>query len=118
MNPESFLPVPPRDYLILFSLAGGERHGYGIVVEVAESSERRVRLDPANLYRSLRRMVTNGLVEDAGEDEGMDGAPDRRRVYRITELGLAVVRREAARLASLTESARARGLLSESEGAS
>jgi len=118
MNPESFLPVAPRDYLILFSLAGGDRHGYGIVVDVAESSERRVRLDPANLYRSMRRMVANGLVEDAGEDQGMDGSADRRRVYRITALGMAVVRREAARLASLTESARARGLLSESGGAS
>lgn len=116
MDPVSFLPLAPRDYLILFSLAREAQHGYGIVRDVEESSSRSVRLDPANLYRSIRRMVANGLVEDAEAPEDEDHAgSERRRYYRATELGRRVVRMEAARLAELADAARASGLIPEVE---
>lgn len=110
MTPESQIPMKPRDYLILFSLSAGERHGYGIVKDVEAQSGGQVRLDPANLYRAVRRLVRDGLVRetDAAEDTGAD---ERRRYFAITGLGREVLRLEAARLAALADAARARQLI-------
>ncbi len=110
-DPVAMIPLNPRDYLILFSLVEGERHGYGIVREVEAGSGGGVRLDPANLYRSLKRMTSDGLVEEAPHKAGEDGAAKRRKYYRITRLGRAVVELEARRLAELTAAARALELL-------
>lgn len=116
MDAKALIPLNPRDYLILFALAGGERHGYGIVKDVEHDSGGRVRIDPANLYRSIKRMMTTGLVEEAGERLSTESQDERRRYYRITRLGRDVVRLEAARLAELTAAARARRLLPEGDG--
>jgi DNA-binding PadR family transcriptional regulator len=62
---ESFLPLNPNDYLILFSLTDQERHGYGLVKHIGEVSGGTVTLDPANLHRTLKRMVKQGLIIDA-----------------------------------------------------
>ena len=108
---QDLIPLGARDFLILFALVEGERHGYGIVREVERESRGQVRIDPANLYRSVKRMLGAGLVEDAGSrSDGTPGA-QRRRYYRITALGRDVVTLEAARLAELAARARARGLL-------
>lgn len=111
MHPGDLIPLNPRDYLILFSLAGADRHGYGIVKDVEALSEGRVRLDPANLYRALKRLLASGLVIEAGSRPARDAGDERRRYYRVTPLGRDVVRLEAARLADLTEAARARRLI-------
>ena len=116
MAAEDLIPLNPRDYLILFSLAAGERHGYGIVKDVEHDSGGRVSLDPANLYRAIKRMLATGLVEDAGDQATSDGEDERRRYYRITALGLEVVSLEAARLAALTAAARERDLLPGRDG--
>jgi len=114
MDPNDQIPLNPRDYLVLLSLADGARHGYGMVKEIEEQSAGRVRVDAANLYRSLKRMIGAGLVAEADDDRlGASDPGDRRRYYRITSFGRAVVRLEAARLAELTEVARARDLLAE-----
>ena len=107
------IPLNPRDYLILFSLSGEERHGYGIVKDIEQQSRGSVRIDPANLYRTVKRMVANGLVEEAEVRDSGDGSAERRRYYRITRLGREVVSLEAARLADLTDAARSRQLLPE-----
>jgi DNA-binding PadR family transcriptional regulator len=107
-DPAGLLPLHPNDFQILFSLVDESRHGYGIVKEVERESEGRIRIDPANLYRSIKRMVATGLVEPVDETE-----VDRRRYYRITAFGLAVVRMEASRLASVAAAARARRLIPE-----
>ena len=112
MEATSLIPLNPRDYLVLFSLTGDDLHGYGIVKEIERQSGGSVRVDPANLYRSIKRMISNGLVEDAGRRED-EASSERRRYYRITELGRDVVKLEAARLAELTEAARQRQLLPE-----
>lgn len=110
MDATELIPMNPRDYLILFSLTEGERHGYGIVKEVEEDSAGQVRIDPANLYRAVRRMISTGVVEECEAPPDADG-PDRRKYYRITDLGREAVRLEAARLAELTRAARARDLI-------
>lgn len=116
MNARDLIPLNPRDYLILFSLSAGDRHGYGIVKDMEHESGGQVTIDPANLYRSIKRMLSNGLVEDTGTRASTEAGDERRRYYRITPLGREVVRLEAARLASLTAAARARRLLPESDG--
>ncbi len=105
-----FIPLNPRDYLVLFSLTAEERHGYGIVKEVENHSAGSVRMDPSNLYRSLKRLINNGLVEES-EPRSDDNSDERRRFYSLTSLGRDVVSAEAERLSRLTEAARARDLI-------
>lgn len=100
MDIQEHLPLAPRDLLILAVLAEGPSHGYGLIKSVEERSESGVLLDPANLYRVLRRMRTLGWIEEA------DGEDDRRRVYRITERGRAIVTAEVGRLERLLVQAR------------
>lgn len=114
MDPAALIPLNPRDYLVLFSLAAEERHGYGIVKDVERESHGRVRIDPANLYRSIKRMISTGLVEQAEARAG-DAGDERRRYYRITPFGREVAKLEATRLAELTSAARSRRLLPETE---
>lgn len=100
MDVQEHLPLAPRDLLILAALAEGPSHGYGLIKSVEERSESGVLLDPANLYRVLRRMRELGWIEEA------DGDDDRRRVHRITERGKAIVSAELARLERLLSQAR------------
>ena len=111
LSASDFIPLNPRDYLVLFSLTAEERHGYGIVKEVENHSAGSVRMDPSNLYRSLKRLINNGLVEESEprSDEDSDG----RRFYSLTSLGRGVVAAEAQRLSRLTDAARARDLIPE-----
>jgi DNA-binding PadR family transcriptional regulator len=108
VEPAHHLPLNPRDYLILLVLSRGERHGYGIIKLAERYSGRQVRLDPANLYRALRRLDRDGLVAVAdGDDASPPSDRPARRGYVLTALGSEVVAAEAARLARLTDAARA-----------
>lgn len=106
MNPTDFLPLHPKDFLILLVLAEGDSHGYGILKAAEEHSRGEVTLDPANLYRRLQRLTRDGLVADGGEGKPAesDGAP--RRYHTLTSSGRVVLVAEAERLAHLTEAAR------------
>lgn len=98
MDVQGLLPLAPRDLLILSILSEGPRHGYGIIRTVEQRSESGVLLDPANLYRVLRRMTRDDwLHEVAGQGEDVG----RRRTYAITVTGRAVFRAEVARLERL-----------------
>ena len=109
-DPADRIPLNPRDYLILFALVDGPRHGYGILKDVERGG---VRIDPANLYRSIKRLTAEGLIEPA-EAPADAGDDDRRRRYcAVTAFGREVVKLEAARLAALTTAARARRLVPE-----
>ncbi|HEX2091339.1 MAG TPA: PadR family transcriptional regulator [Longimicrobiaceae bacterium] len=110
-DPDGFLPLTPATFHILLSLVDEERHGYGIMREVEERTGGELRLGPGTLYGSLKRMLGEGLVEEAGErpDPGMDD--ERRRYYRITSLGRTVASAEARRLASLVRLARSKRLI-------
>src|SRR5262245_62922562 len=103
--------VTPAIFQILLALVPGKAHGYGIMQDVARLSDGETRLGPGTLYRSIQRMLVDGLIQElaiALHDETDD---DRRRYYRLTKKGLAVARREAHRLADLVDAARARQLL-------
>jgi DNA-binding PadR family transcriptional regulator len=109
--PESYVPLPSASFHILVALVDGERHGYAIMQEVAERTDGSVRLGPGTLYGSLKRLLADGLVVEAGERAGTDAGEERRRYYRLTPLGLAVARAEARRLESMVRTARQKKLL-------
>jgi DNA-binding PadR family transcriptional regulator len=96
---------------ILLALADGDAHGYGIMQDVGRFTKGETRLGPGTLYRSIQRMLVDGLIEElaiALHDEADD---DRRRYYRLTAKGLATARKETERLAELVDVARQRRLL-------
>ncbi|MFU8853746.1 PadR family transcriptional regulator [Micromonospora sp. SL1-18] len=92
-------------FLILTALAGGPRHGYGIIQEVAVLSGQRGTLLPGTLYTALDRLTAQGLVEPDRE-EVVDGR--LRRYYRLTPGGLDALRTETARMRQLATAAEAR----------
>jgi DNA-binding PadR family transcriptional regulator len=104
--------LTPAVFHILLALSDGHSHGYGIMLDVEQFTNGELRLGPGTLYRSIQRMLIDGLIEElaiALHDESDD---DRRRHYRLTGKGLEVAQREARRLADLVDVARRRGLLS------
>ena len=111
MKPESQIPLNPRDYLILFALVSEERHGYGIVKQVEADSHGQVSLDPANLYRAVKRLIRDGMLAEGDKRPAPDAGDQRRRYYAITAFGREVVALEAARLATLADAARAESLI-------
>ena len=110
-DPESFIPVPVSEFQILLAIADRDRHGYGIMTDVAARTGGTVHLGPGTLYGSIKRMLAGGLIEESDRrpDPALDD--DRRRYYRITTLGRAVARAEARRMAELVAVARGKRLL-------
>ena len=106
---ERFLPVRPVEFDILLTLAVGDRHGYGIIQDT-EARGLGPAPDVGTLYRALRRLQEQGMIEP-GASPSRDADDDRRNYYRITALGLRVARAEAKRLAALARAARLGGLL-------
>src|SRR3954447_18181063 len=92
----AFLPLSPATLHILLSLAGEDRHGYGIMQEVLRQSEGQYKLGPGTLYDNLQKLMNQALVEDAPRRSGDDDP--RRRYYRLTRLGRKVLTVEIARL--------------------
>jgi len=109
-----FLPLPARDFYILFFLAQRERHGYGLVKAIDAHSAGAVRLDPANLYRAIQRLAAHGLVAD-GPRRPAGGTGRERRYYRITERGREVAAAEAVRMRDLAAAAADSELIPDSE---
>ena len=108
-------PVPlltQAVFHILLALADGESHGYGIMQDVERFTNGETRLGPGTLYRSIQRMLVDGLIEELAISLHDEADEDRRRYYRITPKGLAVAKREAQRLDDLVDAARHRQLLS------
>jgi len=110
---DGLLPLPSAVYHILIALADGESHGYAILQEVASRTGGEVRLGAGTLYRSIQRMLEQGLILEAQERPAPELDDERRRYYQITRLGRAVARAEAARLERLVKLARASGLMPE-----
>ena len=117
-NPEELLPLTPAVFNILLALADGDKHGYGIMLEVEVNTKGQVLMGPGTLYGSIKRMLQAGLIEESDErvDPEMDD-PRRRSYYRLTGLGRRVLQLEAERLASQVQIARAKNVLArESSG--
>ncbi len=105
------LPLTPAVFQILLALADAELHGYAIMREVRERTKGRVRLGPGTLYGSVKRMLAEGLIEEAEERPDPQLDDERRRYYRLTRFGRAVAAEEARRLDELVTDARAKQLL-------
>jgi DNA-binding PadR family transcriptional regulator len=110
---QAFLPLQPATFHILVALADEDRHGYAIIQDIAARTGGAIRLSAGTLYRSIQRMLEDGLIVEPRERPRPDEDDERRRYYRITALGTAVARAEARRLADLVKMARARGLAPE-----
>jgi DNA-binding PadR family transcriptional regulator len=100
----SFLPLSPATLHILLSLAAEDRHGYGIMQEVARQSEGQYKLGPGTLYDNLQKLMNHGMVESAPRRS--DDDDPRRRYYRLTPLGRSVLTAEIARLDGVIREAR------------
>lgn len=107
---DAYLPLRPVEFQVLLSLAGGERHGYGIIQDAEAVGKANVP-DVGTLYRALRRMQDQGLIGASARRPAADAGDERRNYYRVTALGLRVARAEARRLDALTRAARLGGLL-------
>jgi DNA-binding PadR family transcriptional regulator len=99
MDVREHLPLNPRELLVLASLIDGPLHGYGIIKAVEERSDSGVLLDPANLYRVLRRMRSMQWIEERATTD------ERRKTYGLTRTGRRVVAAELGRLGRLLERA-------------
>jgi DNA-binding PadR family transcriptional regulator len=106
---DDLLPLQPAVFHILMALAEDDRHGYALIQAIAERSDRRIRMSAGTLYRSIHRMLEDGLVVEIDKRPGPED-DGRRRYYRITPLGRKAARAEAQRLADLVNLARASGL--------
>jgi DNA-binding PadR family transcriptional regulator len=100
-NPEAFLPLRSNWLHILVSLVGGEQHGYAIVQDVLDRSGGKVRLWPATLYGSLKRLIQEGLIVESSERPAPELDDARRRYYKLTPLGRRVLDLESQRLKDL-----------------
>jgi len=100
-SPESFLPLKPNWFHVLPSLSSQEQHGYGIMQEVLERTGGKVRLWPATLYGTIKRLTDEELIAESDQRPAPDEDDARRRYYRLTSLGRRVLAAESERLEDL-----------------
>jgi DNA-binding PadR family transcriptional regulator len=107
---ESLLPLPSASFHILVALADEDRHGYAVIKDVAARTDGALKLSPGTLYRSIDRMVQQGLIREISSRPAREMNDERRRYYRITPFGREVAMAESRRLAQMLDLARKRGL--------
>jgi DNA-binding PadR family transcriptional regulator len=109
-DPESLLPLKPVEALVLTMLASGERHGYAIRQEIIDHTAGKIELEAGNLYRYIRRLEEDGLIEESAKRPG--GGEDPRRVYyRMTPFGRRVLAAEMQRMRELVALAESRRII-------
>jgi DNA-binding PadR family transcriptional regulator len=107
---DELLPLPPVTFHILVALAEEDRHGYAIMQEVSQRTDGAIKLGAGTLYRSIQRMLEQGLIIEVSSRPAPELDDERRRYYRITPFGRTVAKAEAGRLAQMLKLARASGL--------
>ena len=100
-TPQTFIPLKPQWFHIMLSLADGEQHGYGIMQEVLNRTMGKIRLWPATLYGSIKRLIEAELIEESAVRPAPEFDDARRRYYRLTPLGADVLDAECERLQEL-----------------
>lgn len=109
----ALIPLQPATFHILMAVAQEDRHGYGIIQDVAQRTGGELNLSAGTLYRSIQRMLEQGLLVETDDRPAPEFDDERRRYYRITAFGTAVARAETRRMAQLVRMARTQGLLPE-----
>src|SRR5580700_9197145 len=92
--PESFLPLKPHWFHVLLSLSDQDQHGYGIMQEVLERTNGKLRLWPPTLYGTIKRLVDEDLIAESDRPPDAESHDARRRYYRLTTLGRRVLAAE------------------------
>ena len=110
-DPATLLPLPSATFHILMAHAAGDRHGYAIIQDIETRTSNQLRLGAATLYRSLQRMLDQGLIVETGDRPAPEMDDQRRRYYRITSYGESVARAEVRRLTELVRLARGSGFV-------
>ena len=110
-KPEDLLPLTPAVFNILLALADGDKHGYGIMLEVEAATHGQVQMGPGTLYGSIKRMLKAGLIEESDERRDLELDDQRRRYYRVTGLGRRALEADLQRLAAQLNIARRKRLL-------
>jgi DNA-binding PadR family transcriptional regulator len=108
-QPDALLPLPPATFHILLAVAEDDRHGYAIIQDVAARTNGELKLSAGTLYRSIQRMLEQGLILETRDRPAPELDDERRRYYRIAPFGAEVARAEARRLTQLVRMARDRG---------
>lgn len=106
---DELLPLPAATFHILLALADDDRHGYAIIQDVEARTGGELTLSAGTLYRSIQRMLEQGLLVETRDRPAPEDDDERRRYYRITPFGLAVAKAETRRLTDLVRMARAAG---------
>lgn len=101
VNPHDLLPLQPAAFHILVALADGEKHGYNIMQETERATGGEFRLWPGTLYTSIKRLLDSGLIAESDERPDPSLDDQRRRYYRLTDLGRRTIALEAERLRKL-----------------
>jgi DNA-binding PadR family transcriptional regulator len=104
-------PLPSAAFQILLALVGEDLHGYGIMRNVAEQTEGRMRLGPGTLYSSIQVLLEENLIEEVDHPRDASMKDERRRYYHLTSAGRKLARSEAERLADLLRVARSKNIL-------
>src|SRR5262245_35870871 len=107
------LPLNHADFHILLALAEGERHGYGIMSDVARITDGATTLGPGTLYTSIKRLFEAGLIEESGNRPDPKLDDERRRYYALSGLGRKVLAAELERLSKLLRRPALRRLIKE-----
>jgi DNA-binding PadR family transcriptional regulator len=91
------------DVLVLTMLSAGERHGYGIRQDIIDHTSGTIALEAGNLYRTIRRLESDGLIDESGRRPAADSDDERRRYYRLTPFGKRILAAELERLRTLVK---------------
>jgi len=110
-DPRDRLPLKPIELLVLTMLSAGERHGYGLRQDIVEHTEGRIALEAGNLYRHIRRLEDDGLVEQTEARAGSTNDDERRIYYRLLPFGRRVLAAELARIEELMRIAEANRII-------
>jgi DNA-binding PadR family transcriptional regulator len=102
MEPDQ--PLAPAAFLILFALATGDKHGYAIMQEARKLSDNTVPIGPATLYTTIQRLLDSDRIREV---PGPEGGDSRRRYYRLTAVGKAVLQSELARMEAMVKKSKA-----------
>jgi DNA-binding PadR family transcriptional regulator len=110
-DPEAFIPLSPAVFNILLALADGDKHGYGIMLEVEANTDGQVNMGPGTLYGSIKRMLKAGFIHESDERPDPELDDQRRRYYGLTDLGRKVLKAESQRLVDQVAVLQMKGVL-------
>src|SRR5688500_6955811 len=95
---DALLPLPPATFHILIALVREDRHGYAVILDIEQRTGGELRLSAGTLYRSIQRMLEQGLIRETRDRPAPELDDERRRYYRITPFGAAVAGAEAQKI--------------------